>query len=160
MRKATVAAALLTLGLAGGVAVFGQRPVAPPSAGATPPPAPVAQDPFSPPAQANGDADDPMHDVEAFIDEGRKKAGDSIEKLTKEAERLRARLEKVESALERWKAVAAGLEKQPEDLARPAAEQPPTDLTPAPIERRAPVPSILELPPTAPELPSLPSEPR
>jgi len=50
-----------------------------------------------------------MQTVEAFVLRSRREAEESIEALTKEAETLRARLQKVEAALERWKAVRDGL---------------------------------------------------
>jgi hypothetical protein len=87
-----------------------------------------------------------MEDVDAFVGQNRKRAADSIQRLTKEAEELRARLRKVEMALERWKTLAAALESPPASLlpapleSQPAVvpptprEPPATDLSPAPVE--------------------------
>jgi hypothetical protein len=50
-----------------------------------------------------------MQTVEEFVLRSRKEAEDSINALTREAETLRARLQKVEAALERWKAVERAL---------------------------------------------------
>ena len=54
-----------------------------------------------------------MQVVDAFVERNRKEAEDSIDKLTKEAETLRARLQRVEAALERWKAVEDALKREP-----------------------------------------------
>jgi hypothetical protein len=56
--------------------------------------------------------DDPMGAVESFLQRNQKEADDSIKALTQEAEALRARLQKVEAALGRWKGVAQALEQQ------------------------------------------------
>jgi hypothetical protein len=54
-----------------------------------------------------------MQAVEAFVERTRKEADDSIKALTREADTLRGRLLKVEAALERWKAVAQSLKREP-----------------------------------------------
>jgi len=50
--------------------------------------------------------------LEAFVLRSRREAEESIEKLTKEAETLRARLQKVETALDRWKGVRDALNQE------------------------------------------------
>ncbi len=55
---------------------------------------------------------DSIVDVDAFLDRSRKEADDAVNVLGREAEALRARLRKVESALARWQAVSAALKHQ------------------------------------------------
>lgn len=163
MRRTTLTAFCLALTLMAGVGVLAQRPpvVAPPPGEdvllppAIPNPLPPAQEAAPTAGSSVLSRDNPMDEVEAFVEESRKKADATIAKLTKEAETLRARLEQVDAALERWKTVAAGLEKKPGDLSRrgfrPAREAPSTILTPAPIESepRDLSPAPTELPPAA-----------
>jgi hypothetical protein len=142
MRMRMLAAAVVVLVLMGGIGVLAQRQVpssapaalepvlpAPPdlpsaieSAAAPLPGAPVRGQPLGPPEIPSPDApgpvaapeaDDPMQIVEKFVERNRKEAEESIEKLSKEADALRARLQKVEAALERWKAVQSALERGP-----------------------------------------------
>ena len=78
---------------------------------------PGAQVPQSPPADramvpaevppANND--DPMAAVDEFLGRNRKEADESIKALAREAETLRARLQKVEAALARWQSVSNAL---------------------------------------------------
>jgi hypothetical protein len=56
--------------------------------------------------------DDPIQAVEAFVQRNRKEADEAIKALTQERDSLRARLQKVEAALGRWKAVAGALEQR------------------------------------------------
>jgi hypothetical protein len=74
-------------------------------------PIPVATEPRSNTVQGDGD---PMMAVDAFLTRNRKEADDSIQALTKEAEALRARLQKVEAALARWHHVSEALEQKAE----------------------------------------------
>jgi hypothetical protein len=106
--------AMMAMGLVGSLMAMaqGQKPLElpPPPQGslglpATPVDLPAGQ-PQAAPAIPN---DDPMQAVEAFVVRNRKEAAESIQTLTREAETLRARLQKVEAALERWKAVEAVL---------------------------------------------------
>ena len=53
--------------------------------------------------------DDPVQAVEAFVAKNRKEAEEAIDRLTKEAEALCARLEQVEAALVRWTALDKAL---------------------------------------------------
>ena len=55
---------------------------------------------------------DSIVDVDAFLDRSRKETDDAVNALGREAEALRARLHKVESALTRWQAVSAALKHQ------------------------------------------------
>jgi hypothetical protein len=91
-----------------------------------------------------------MQTVQAFVEKNGKEAEDSIDKLTKEAEMLRARLQRVEAALERWKAVEQALKKEPAKAADAAGK--------ARWERfgnsRLPKPTEV-----APQLEPVPSEP-
>ena len=54
-------------------------------------------------------AEDPMVAVDTFLQRNLKEADDSIKALSHEAETLRARLQKVETALARWQVVAGSL---------------------------------------------------
>jgi hypothetical protein len=118
MQKRLLMMAMMAMGLVGGIMAMaqGQKPLDLPR--------PVAEQPELPlttvdlPLRPHGvlsdaipatPSDDPMHVVEAFVVRNRKEAAESIETLTKEAELLRARLQKVEAALERWKAVENAL---------------------------------------------------
>jgi hypothetical protein len=124
-------ASVVCLGLTVGVVALGQKNE-PPDAGPPASPLTLPADPGPngpppsnlPPAELPqaGPADDPMQAVEAFVERSRKEADDSIKALTREAETLRARLQKVEAALERWKGVAEGLKQEPR---RAAVELPP-----------------------------------
>jgi hypothetical protein len=117
---------LSTLALAGRVVTLAQRPEtlkvmrdsvptgskeAPPKGwrSAGDPQVKTANGPLPPAEPA---AEDPMGAVESFLQRNQKEADDSIKALTQEAEALRARLQKVESALGRWKGVAQALELQ------------------------------------------------
>ncbi|SIN78794.1 hypothetical protein SAMN05444166_0855 [Singulisphaera sp. GP187] len=187
MRRPTMLAAFLGLGLVGGIAVMAQRPavrhVSPPMAIASAPvalpaelqpartsaPLPLPEIEPAPafltaeqtlpqpqgdlaqatePAPSERKADDPMDALKAFHEQSRKKAQDQIKSLTEEAEALRSRLQRVEAALEGWKAVGVALEQEPGERPVPSVrkgfwkseEEIPTDLTPAPIEQ-APVAS-------------------
>jgi hypothetical protein len=82
---------------------------------------PGDQPPSIPPA-ASPPTDDPVQTVQAFVDRNRKEAEDSIASLTKEAETLRARLERVEAALERWKAVEQAFKQEPAKAANAAGK--------------------------------------
>jgi hypothetical protein len=73
--------------------------------------------------------DDPMQAVEAFLQRNRKEADEAIKALTQERDSLRARLQKVEAALGRWKAVAGALEHRQVDEP-PIPPLPPEDNAP------------------------------
>jgi hypothetical protein len=68
------------------------------------------------PDSAKSSQGDQLHDPEAaaasFVERSTKEADDAIKTLSKEAEALRARLEKVETGLARWQAVKNALESQ------------------------------------------------
>ena len=124
-------------------------------------------------ARRNPIAEDPMAEVDSFLDRNRKEADEAIKSLSAEAETLKARLQKVEAALARWQAVAGALNegnpslveptpgpagrvpwRQPELAPAPTqdVEGPPPGQrpVPAPVEERPP--SLPEsVPPTAPE---------
>jgi hypothetical protein len=121
-------------------------PVAPGSA-ELPPPVPQ-ESPRSVQRAAGIPGDDPMEAVEAFVVRNRNEADESIKALTKEAETLRARLAKVEAALERWKGVAEALDLKsakgvlvPVGGGKPPIVERPTELVP--VER---VPSLPPVP--------------
>lgn len=88
--------------------------------------------------------DDPMADVDSFLTRNRKEADDSIKALTREAEALRARLQKVEEALARWQAVSGALNQE----ADPDTTGPPSKPGPR-IWRRQPLPESRSTPPPA-----------
>ncbi|WP_020466734.1 hypothetical protein [Singulisphaera acidiphila] len=98
-----------------------------------------------------------MDDLKAFHQQSRQKAEDHIKALTKEAETLRARLQKVEAALEGWKALSIALEQDPDQKPvlsvrrgfRRSEEEPPTDLSPAPLESIPQDPALPSIPPQA-----------
>ncbi len=118
---------------------------------------------------------DPLRDVEAFVRRGRKEADDSIVALTREAERLKARLAKVEAALARWQGVSNALAPDadpavivsepghvlnepaldPAGNARPdpASSIPAPDSQPSPA-RIIPAPEVAPAPPAAPGPPT------
>jgi hypothetical protein len=125
MRRRMLAAAFMAVALVGGVVVLAQKPE--PESDSKPLPAPTVE---APPQDAIGIAqepalevavpqvraqeavrppDDPMQEVEQFVTQNRKRAEDSIKSLSQEAETLRARLQKVEAAIERWKALEEAL---------------------------------------------------
>jgi hypothetical protein len=92
-----------------------------------------------------GAGDDPMAAVDSFLSRNRKEADDSIKNLTKEAEVLRARLQKVEEALARWQAVSDALNQG----AAPIANGPGPKPGPR-IWRRQPAPESVPVPPQSP----------
>jgi len=61
-----------------------------------------------PPGDEN---DDPEKNVQAFVEQNRKVAEGQLKSLKDEAEKLRARLQKVEGGIKRWEALLAALEK-------------------------------------------------
>ncbi len=77
------------------------------------------------------EADDPEKTVQAFVDQNRKTAEGQLKSLKGEAERLRARLQKVEAGIRRWESLVAALEKS-EAAAR---DLPPTNLEEVPSAR-------------------------
>ena len=56
---------------------------------------------------------DPEGAAKAFVEKSQKEADEAINALSKEAETLRARLQKVEAGLARWQAVKESLEARP-----------------------------------------------
>ena len=54
--------------------------------------------------------DDPEKNARAFVEQNRKVAQDELKKLKDEADRLRARLGKVEGGIKRWETLLAALE--------------------------------------------------
>lgn len=86
---------------------------APPLAAQDPPDVEPAADVLeSPPAPGPSSVpDDPMEDVDGFIQRSREEAAGKIATLTEERERLRERLRKVEAALAKWSAVNEALER-------------------------------------------------
>ena len=91
--------------------------------------------------------DDPMQAVEAFVQRNRKEADEAIKTLTQERDSLRARLQKVEAALGRWKAVAGALERSQTEVVESTEPQPDTpNLQPTP---GTPQPADI-IPPTVP----------
>ena len=104
---------------------------------ATTPPVAPADGPFPPVYKA---PEDPEKAANDFVLRTRREATAAVKSLQEEAATLRARLQKVESALQRWQGVIAALDARSEGPG-------PTVLEPAPPEAR---PSGPELP--APEL--------
>jgi len=125
MRMRKLAVAVLACGLFGGIVALAQQRPADPrviDAASPPPEAPApllpAPDPapdLPPTAIAPGNLegqDDPVQALEAFVLRSRREAEEAIDKLTKETETLRARLQKVETALDRWKGVRDALNQE------------------------------------------------
>ncbi|WP_406699681.1 hypothetical protein V5E97_12555 [Singulisphaera sp. Ch08] len=89
-------------------------------------------------------AGDPMDDLKTFHQQSRQKAEAQIKSLTQEVETLRARLQKVEVALEGWKSISTALEQEQERSPgvvlsvrrgfRKHVEEAPTHLEPVPVE--------------------------
>ncbi len=109
------------------------QPAPPPTAaGPVDPTAP------SPPGPAN---DDPEQNARAFVERNRKEAQDELKKLKEEAERLRARLGKVEGGIRRWEALLRSLDNSeqiaPPVTVRPGSTNEPTSLEPVPGVRPA-----------------------
>lgn len=75
---------------------------------ATPPP-PTESVPAGQPMVA-GENEDPEKTVHAFVAQNRKVAEGQLKSLKSEAERLRARLQKVEAGIKRWESLVAALE--------------------------------------------------
>jgi hypothetical protein len=92
-------------------------------------------------------ADDPMGEVDSFLNRSRKEADESIKVLSREAETLRARLKKVDAALARWQTVAGALGQN----SRPS--------TPESISEASPQLEPIKPPELPPELPTPPGEP-
>jgi len=112
-----------------------------------PPPVPFAPADLSlpPPAAVVQPPSDPKKAVEEFIARNRKEADDAIKALTREAETLRARLRDVEEALERWRAVADALNREPRKRAYDPTPKVSIESTP-----KAPEEPALDVPPNAP----------
>jgi len=114
-----------------------------PSPGAPPvelnplPPAvvtPPAKPSPSMPVPSAASLEDPEGSARAFVEKSQKEADEAIRSLTKEAETLRARLQKVEAGLNRWQAVKSALEAHPggRQAWRSRDEDNPDTLVPAP----------------------------
>jgi hypothetical protein len=66
---------------------------------------------------AAASSDDPEKNVQAFLEQNRKVAEAQLQNLRDEAEKLRARLQKVESVMKRWEALLAALQRNETDAA-------------------------------------------
>ncbi|MDR3633958.1 MAG: hypothetical protein P4L84_09145 [Isosphaeraceae bacterium] len=100
--------------------------------GTSVPPVPLPE--TSPAVSAAPAPEDPEKVAESFVDKTKQQAETQIKALTTEAEQLRARLKKVESAIARWQTLRSALEPRPAP-AQAAALPPsgPTQLEPAPL---------------------------
>jgi hypothetical protein len=96
------------------------------------PPPPTELVPSGQPAVA-GDNEDPEKTVQAFVAQNRKVAEGQLKNLKGEAERLRARLKKVEAGIRRWESLVEALD-QSEAAAKDLAG--PSNLEPVPAARR------------------------
>jgi type IV secretory pathway VirB10-like protein len=95
-----------------------------------PPAAASASSPDSPPT--SDAVEDPEKAAQAFVDQNKKTAEGQLKSLKSEAERLRARLQKVEAGIRRWESLLAAIEKSEAD----AKDHGPTSLEPVPSGRR------------------------
>ena len=99
-------------------------------------------------------AGDPMEAVDSFLDRNRKEAEDATQALTREAETLRARLQKVEAALARWQAVSAALNQK--EISGDSHRDPrPVEVPPPsapPVSGEPPLPTPAEPPPPGPAI--------
>jgi hypothetical protein len=143
MRVRILASVVAALVVAAGVITFGQDPPAPKGEQLQPAPGPAPV----------GETADPMQVVEDFVQRGRETAAQHVASLTEERDRLRARLERVEAALQRWDAVNQALGVPTPD---PAADAPPPNEpaeVPAPPaeEEPSPAPAADAPPPSEPE---------
>jgi len=73
-----------------------------------------------------GESEDPEKNVQAFVEQNRKVAESQLKNLKDEAEKLRARLQKVEAGIRRWEALLTALQ---------TSEAGPADLEPIPQAR-------------------------
>jgi hypothetical protein len=143
-----------------------------------PAPARIVNDDGLPRAEPAANAEDRMAAFDGFLGRSRKEVDESIQSLSQEEEKLKARLQNVQSALVRWRAVAGALdqasggamivpapEAEPAQLepiapspAAPPASQPAGEVeaTPSPAPVPAPPPSVIDLPETT----ANPSQPR
>ncbi len=148
MRKQNLGLMAMAFGFFTGIAALGQHAATSPSplpAIEGPPPVTAELSPVLPPPTpqlvTGAPTDDPVQAVQAFLAKNRKEAEEAIDRLTKEAETLRARLEQVEAALVRWKALEGALQQQPAKTGVPLEPvrgawrrtsplPPPTEVTP------------------------------
>jgi hypothetical protein len=141
---------------AGKPAVESPEPLpSPPALGETKSvPAPAAADlPFNstPDVPIASENDDPEKTVQAFVDQNRKTAEDQLKSLKSEAERLRARLHKVEAGIKRWELLLTALDKSEAAAKDLEAPRPKARVSKA----ESPIPSSapLDLPPPGPDEP-------
>jgi hypothetical protein len=98
---------------------------------------PVDLTPTAPAAPESITSDDPEKNAQAFVEQNRKQAETELKTLKDEAERLRARLRKVDSGIKRWEALLQAL-RQSESTAggepqrRPVVSNAATALDPVP----------------------------
>ena len=144
MRDRILAMSCVALAFLCGVVALGQQPGAlslPPISGAVqanpvpgglppfglPPTGPVVPETLPPQSLTPAPtADDPVETVEQFVERSRQEADEAIKALTQERDDLRVRLQKVETALQRWQQVAEALKPSPpadtKEAAKPAFE--------------------------------------
>lgn len=130
------------------------------SADELPPYPPRRSPPVEPEAaQPAPAAEDPDQTAERFVDLTRQQADAQIKALTAEAEQLRARLKKVESAIERWQTLRNALDQKPVQAQAEVGLPPQADVAvtpktatgfdlPGPASSTTPVPT---LPPPRPQ---------
>jgi hypothetical protein len=133
MRGRTLAGIIAALVVVVGVVSMAQEPPEP-----SPLPLPAAEEAKAALLPGAAQArDDPMQAVKAFVQRNRKEADEAIKTLTQERDSLRERLQKVEAALGRWKAVAGALEQSQATAAQPVqadAVEPAPEAGPALID--------------------------
>jgi hypothetical protein len=140
VRDRILAMSCVALALLGGVVALGQQPGNPPLPsipGAVqanpvpvgfqpvglPPVGPVVPETLPPqPLPPSAATADPVETVEQFVERSRQEADEAIKALTQEREALRAQLQKVETALQRWHQVAEALKPSPPAATKEAAK--------------------------------------
>jgi hypothetical protein len=119
------------------------------------PPTPVGPalselEPLSHTTPSAGESEDPEKNVQAFVEQNRKVAETQLKNLRDEAEKLRARLQKVEAGIRRWDTLLTALQ---------ASEVAPEQLEPIPQARRGFNAAAVPRPPAGEEPASPRSDP-
>jgi hypothetical protein len=105
------------------------------------------------------ESEDPEQVVKVFIEQNQKQAEGQLKKLKDEAEKVRARLQKVEASIKRWETYLSAL-KQSQVVAPPVTtEAPKSAVDSGPAEIRTEINELAPIAPSAPPARNRPSEP-